>query len=108
MDQLSYLQCLLSHLPSSLPCPDPEDLEYSELTELIALGLDINPRVLERTSGDKVQAVHEILGTIFVQDGQMVINECSPTVCAVVDMLHKYLQKYPGDPQLEQWIERII
>jgi hypothetical protein len=102
MDQLSYLQHLLSHLPSSLPCPDPEDLEYSEL---IALGLNINPRVLERTSGDEVQAVHEILGTIFVQDGQMVINEHGPTVCAVVDVLHKYLQKYLGDPQLEQWIE---
>jgi len=79
--RLQNLRILLTHLPEDLP-------DRGDDSELPLISFQIDPAVLERTDGDVVQAVCETLHAI----------------CAVVDVLEKYLRTYPGSQDLQKWV----
>ena len=63
--------------------------------------------VLQRIGGDIAEAVAETIHVAFFVDGEVVITEHGPAVCAVVDVLMIYLEKYPKHPSLKKWVKRI-
>ena len=63
-------------------------------------------------NGDVVRALSEELWSIFVVDGvhgELLISEHGPCICAVIDVLRKYLSehpKIPNHPILHKWVTR--
>lgn len=99
--KLDTLRELLTNLPHTLPCPSEDNSDYPFLS------FRINDAVLQRTNGDVARAVSESLWSIFFADGELLILERGPSICAVVDVLGKYLSEYPNSPTLHQWVRDI-
>jgi len=100
--ELNNLHKLLTNLPHALPCPSEEDSDYPFLPSF-----EIDDAVLQCTNGDVVCAVSETLWAIFVADGKLSIAEHGPSICAVVDVLGKYLSEYPNNTKLCKWVSDI-
>ena len=96
------LKTLLDNLPHSLPIREANESHYAEL-----IWWELSDAVFQRVGGDEALAVGQNLQSIFVQDWEVVITECGPAVCAVVDILSEYLRKYPDHPELMLWIKKI-
>jgi hypothetical protein len=99
--ELNNLRKLLTNLPHALPCPSEGDSDYP------LLSFELNDAVLQRTNGDVVRAVSETLWAIFVADREFLISERGPSICAVVDVLGKYLSEYPNSSTLRKWVSNI-
>ncbi len=97
--QLLFLKKLLLNLPNSLPSPSVANSEFRALT-----AFELDPNVLKRTQGDELLAVSESLAAIFIADGHVLISERGTAVCAVVDVLGSYLEKFLDSPQIVNWI----
>ena len=102
--QLLKLKVLLEALPRELPLPD--DTRNSDYAEFLP-PFEILTPVLQRIGGDIAEAVAETIHVAFFMDGEVLISECGPAVCAVVDVLTTYLEKYPEHPSLKKWVQRI-
>ena len=99
--ELDDLRELLTNLPHTLPCPSEDDSEYPFLS------FELNDAVLQCTNGDVVRAVSQSLWAIFIADGEFLISEHGPSICAVVDVLGKYLSEYPNSTILQKWVSDI-
>jgi hypothetical protein len=102
--QLLDLKVLLEALPRELPLPD--DARNSDYAEFLP-PFEILTPVLQRVGGDVAEAVAETIHVAFFVDGEVAITERGPAVCAVVDVLTTYLEKYPEHPSLKKWVKRI-
>ena len=95
---LEYLSTLLKNLPNTLPdCGN--NSEYDALHPFL---LDENH--ITRI-GDEVLAFCYVLDTIFKPDEQWSISERSPIICKVVTVLESYLEKFPENQIILQWME---
>jgi hypothetical protein len=94
--ELDTLRELLTNLPHALPH------RYEENSEYPFLSFEIRSAVLQRTNGDVVRALSESLWSIFFADGELLIFERGPSICAVVDVLGRYLAEHPTSPVLHQ------
>src|SRR6267154_3020719 len=99
--KLNNLYKLLTNLPHALPCPSERDSDYPFLS------FELDNAVLQCTNGDVVHAVSKLLWAIFVADGELLISERGPSICAVVDVLGKYLSEYPNSSALRRWVSDI-
>ncbi|KAF8233361.1 hypothetical protein L208DRAFT_1377294 [Tricholoma matsutake] len=98
------LKVLLKTLPKELPLPDnAETSDYS-----VSLPpFEILEPVLQCIEGDIPEAVAETIRVTFFVDGEVLITECRPAICAVADVLTTYLATYPKHPSLKKWVKRI-
>ena len=97
--KLKYLSILLENLPDTLPdCGDTS--EYYEA--LYPFDLDQNHifRI-----GDEVQAFCYVLDTIFKADNEWAIIERGWCIHKVVTVLEYYLDKYPENKIILQWMD---
>jgi hypothetical protein len=99
--ELDTLCELLTNLPLALPCRSEENTDYPFLS------FEIHGAVLQRTNGDVIRALSESLWSIFFADGELLISERGPCICAVVDVLRKYLSEHPNNPILHKWVRDI-
>ena len=99
--ELDTLCELLTNLPLALPCRSEENTDYPFLS------FEIHGAVLQRTNGDVIRALSKSLWSIFFADGELLISERGPCICAVVDVLRKYLSKHPNNPILHKWVRDI-
>ena len=98
--KLKYLSSLLNNLPDTLPhCGFGNSSEYDVLHPFI---LDENHII---RIGDEVEAFCYVLDTIFKPDNQWLITECGDMVCKVVTVLESYLEKFPENKVILQWME---
>ena len=105
--ELDALRELLTNLPLALPYRSEES---TESTDYPFLSFEIRDAVLQRTNGDVVHALSEELRSIFVEDGlhgELLISERGPCICAVIDVLRKYLSEHPNHPILHKWVRDI-
>ena len=97
--KLKNLSTLLENLPDNLPdCGDNSEY-YGALHPFI---LDENHIV---HIGDEVEAFCYVLDTIFKADNQWTITECGWSICKVVMVLEYYLEKFPENKVILQWME---
>jgi hypothetical protein len=54
-----------------------------------------------------VCALSKSLWSIFFADGELLISEQGPSICAVVDVPGRYLAEHPTSPVLHQWVTDI-
>jgi hypothetical protein len=101
--QLRELRRLLARLPSSLPEPGPEATQYP------FVGFQPDLEFLERTESE-LGAVNESLKAAFgwksrsSGDKIIPIVERGKHICAVADVLERYLAAHPGDAVLMKWV----
>jgi hypothetical protein len=106
-NKLSELKLLLAHLPAELPSPPAQATKYP------FLDFQLDPVFLERTESE-VGAINESFKAIFgwdartTGDGIISILERGNNICAVADVLTKYLTLHPRDGILEKWLIDII
>jgi hypothetical protein len=99
--ELDNLRDLLTDLPHALPCPSERDSDYPFLS------FELDDAVLQYTNGDVARAVGQMLWSIFIVDGELLICERGPSICAVVDVLRKYISEYPNSDTLRKWVSDI-
>jgi hypothetical protein len=103
---LSELRILLSNLPKTLGLPSRSKTIYP------FVGFELDPELLDRT-GDEVGALNEQLKGAFgwksrtTGDGIIPILERGEHICAVVDVLEKYMDRNPANAVLEKWVADI-
>ena len=103
---LSELRSLLSNLPTSLKLPSASNTVYP------FVGFKLDPELLERT-GDEVGALNEQLKGAFgwksrtTGNGIIPILERGKYICAVADVLEKYMGQNPANAILEKWVADI-
>ncbi|TFY64064.1 hypothetical protein EVG20_g6072 [Dentipellis fragilis] len=99
---LHELRELLNHLPDELPLPNGN----SRYQAFLSFGLDTD---LMDKIGDEVGVVSDQFKGVFgwkthtTGDGIRAIEECSKPICAVVDVLARFLKVHPGDAVLRKW-----
>jgi hypothetical protein len=79
--ELLDLKALLETLPEELLIPD--DALMSPYTVFL-LPFEILEHVLQRANGDIPEAITETIHVTFFVDGEVLISECGPAICAVV------------------------
>lgn len=100
---LSQLQCLIDHLPGSLPHREVEDSCYSSFKTHA-----VSTELIERT-GDEASALNEHMKGVFgwktrtSGDGVLTITERGPGLRNVVGFLEHFYKKYPDDAVLQKW-----
>ena|ERR1700722_3580362 len=107
MESLARLELLLTHLPDTLPDPAPELSSYPFIS------FELDQDLYEKIE-DEVGTLNEQFKRAFgwksrtTGDGILPITERGESICAVVDVLSKYLEKHPGNAILEKWTDDII
>jgi hypothetical protein len=102
--ELLDLKVLLEMLPEELLLPD--NAKTSDYAVFLP-PFEILEPMLQRVKGDIPEAVAETICVIFFVDGEVLITECGPAICAVADVLTTYLVTYPEHPSLKKWVKRI-
>lgn len=73
------------------------------------IGYQPDPDFLAQTE-DELGALNETLKAVFgwktcsTGDGSITIMECGENICAIVNVLGKYLALHPGNAMLNKWI----
>jgi len=99
--ELQDLWVLLKNLPDALPAPSVENSDYP----LILFTLD--PAVLHCMKGDIPSAVCETFRALFVDDGEIYLEERGESMCAATDVLGEYLMAYPEYQGLLKWVRQL-
>ena len=68
----------------------------------------IDSNVLKRMKGDEVAAFVETLERMFESDFKMAIVERGPSLGYVVGRLAEYLERYPENPLITGFLEKLI
>ena len=71
------------------------------------VNFQIDPAILKQTKGNVTQALCQFLSATFIDDGNIYIDERSASVCAVVDVLTEYLNRYPDNADLKKWVSTL-
>jgi len=96
-NDLQNLRILLTHLPEELP-------DMGEDSQYPFVNFQIDLAILKRT---KAQALCQFLSATFIDDGNIYIDERGANVCAVVDVLTEYLNRYPDNADLKKWVSTL-
>jgi hypothetical protein len=102
--QLLDLKILLENLPDELPIANPA--VASDYATFLP-PFEIMDPVIQCVGGDIAEAVAETIQVTFTGDREISITERGPAVCAVVDVLTTYLDKFPEHPSLTKWVKKI-
>lgn len=99
-NDLQNLRILLTHLPEELP-------DVGEDSQYPFVNFQIDPAILKRTNGDIAQALCQTLWATFMDDGLICIDERGAGICGVVDVLADYLNWYPDNADLKNWVSKL-
>ena len=89
-NDLQNLRILLTHLLEELP-------DMGEDSQYPFVNFQIDPAIPKQTKGDVAQALCQFLSATFLDDGHIYIDERGASICAVVDVLTEYLNRYPDN-----------
>jgi len=105
-EKLQDLKVLLEHLPDT--CYTATTPSLSHFSQFFP-GETFEPHedILDLCNGDVVEAVSQELSEVFIEDGNLVLEERGPAVSAIADVLSVYLKKYPEHLILIEWVDRI-
>lgn len=99
--ELQDLRELLENLPDALPAPLVNNSEY------LLTSFTLDPATVSRMKGDVPSAVCETFRALFVEDGKIYLDERGESICAVTDVLAKYLVAYPEHQGLLKWVKQL-
>ena len=102
--RLETLHQILENLPDGLPKPDLTQYPFHSVEIFI-----IDREEVEYKG--EVGALTRLLGVMFgfqtrsQGDSIIPLLERGPTICAVVEVLCRFLDKFTGDAILEKWVD---